>query len=170
MISLESPINIISLTKKDLKKAIRLVESVFKDEDESAKRELEASVYPRKFEKYVKKRERDIKTLEYFVAVNARGRLVGIIGAYTLGVDYADTLWIGWFCVHKKHRGEGIGRMLIEFIIEKARALGKSYVSLYTSTEKNEEKAQKLYDSYGFEIIHREEKKDYEIIYRKKTL
>ena len=135
-------IEILILTKKYLNEAVKLVESIFTDEEESVKREIEASVDGKKFQKYVTKVDRHIRSLEYFITVNIKGKVVGVIGIYTLIENYEDTLWIGWYCVHKRHRGRGIGKLLLDFVIDKARERGKKYICLYTSTDSNEAKAQ----------------------------
>lgn len=166
----EGDVEILSITKEYLNKGVKLVESIFTDEDESAKRELEASIDEKKFQKYVTKIDRHIRSLEYFVAVNTNEKVVGLIGMYTLIENYEDTIWIGWYCVHKKHRGRGIGKLLLDFVIDEARKRGKNYICLYTSTERNEAKAQEIYEKYGFHITKRIKKNGYEILYRKKTL
>jgi len=166
----DGDIEILILTKKYLNKGVKLVESIFKYEDESSKREIEASVDEKKFQKYVTEIDRHIRSLEYFVAVNTKGKCVGIIGMYTLVENYEDTLWLGWYCVHKKHRGRGIGKLLLDFVIDEARERGKKYICIYTSTDSNEAKAQEIYEKYGFYIIKRIKKNGYEILYRKKTL
>ena len=90
-------ITIITLTKEYLKKAIKLVETVFTDEDDSVKREIEASVSEKKFQKYITKVDRHTRSLEYFISVNDKKKVMGIIGIYTLIENYQDTLWIGWY-------------------------------------------------------------------------
>ena len=35
-------------------------------------------------------------------------------------------VWMSWYCVDPDMRGQGIGKMLIEFAIEKARELGQN--------------------------------------------
>lgn len=166
----DKDMEILILTKKYLSKGIKLVESIFTDEEESVKKEMEASVDEKKFQKYVTKIDRHIRSLEYFIAVNTKGKCVGIIGMYTLIESYEDTLWIGWYCVHKKYRGRGIGKLLLDFVIDKARESGKKYICLYTSTDNNEATAQEIYEKYGFYITERIKKDGYEILYRKKTL
>ena len=79
-------------------------------------------------------------------------------------------MWIGWFCVHKKYRGRGIGVALLNYSIEVAKERGKRYLSLYTSTDKNEAEAQVLYELNGFYITKRIYKKGYEILFRRKDL
>ena len=163
-------ITIIPLNKEYLKKAIKLVESVFTDEEDSVRREIEASVYEKKFQQYITKVDRHTKSLEYFIAVDAKGRLIGIIGMYTLIENYKDTLWIGWYCVDKKHRRRGIGRLLLDFVITKAQERNKRYICLYTSTDRNEAEAQDIYDKYGFYVTEAVHKDGYDILFRKKTL
>lgn len=166
----QGEIKIQLLTKEYLKTAVKLIETTFTDEEESGRKEVEASIDPKKFQKYVMKIDRHVRSLEYFIAIDSRGKGVGIIGVYTLIENYEDTIWIGWYCVHKKQRGKGIGRMLLDFVIDKAKESEKKYICLYTSTDKNEEKAQELYERYGFYITKREKKDGYDILYRRKVL
>lgn len=165
-----SSINIIKLTKLHLKSAIKLVNSVFSEEDEYPEIEIKASVYEKWFNCYVSKYDDEIISLKYFVVVNDKEKVIGIIGIYETKYDCKDTTWIGWFCVHKKYRRMGIGRDLLNYITEIAKLEGKRYLALYTSTDKNETKAQGLYESNGFYITKRIYKKGYQILFRRKDL
>lgn len=171
--SLNESIYIIPLNEKYLSQGIRLVKSTFKDESKSLKTELKASVYENKFIEYIKKYDKDIKSLEYFVAVNKTDknhRVSGIIGLYSTNDDFQDTYWLGWYCVDMRQRGKGIGKALLDYVIDLARKREREYLCLYTSTDKNEAKAQKIYEAYGFTITKIVHKKGYKILYRKKIL
>lgn len=168
--SLNEIIEIIPLTKKYLNDGITLVKSIFKDEGKSLRRELEASVDERKFSKYIKKYDRDMKSLEYFIALDKNEKVLGIIGLYSISKDFQDTYWLGWYCVDISERGKGIGKSLLDYAINVAKKRGKKYLCLFTSTDKNEAKAQKIYEKSGFFITKTVHKKGYDIIYRKKIL
>ncbi|MHC1682302.1 MAG: GNAT family N-acetyltransferase [Clostridiaceae bacterium] len=168
--NLPKDVIIVPLTKTYLEQSINLVESTFDEEDMSLSKELEASVDEKKFAKYVKRYDKNMRTLEYFIAKDNNQRVIGIIGLYSLKKDYKDTYWIGWYCVDINERGKGIGKALLEFIITMAKYREKKYLCLYTSTDKNEAKAQKIYEQYGFFITKVIHKKGYEILYRKKIL
>lgn len=130
-------INIIKLTKEYLKSAINLVNAVFDEEDEYPKAEIKASINEQWFNEYKSKYDNNLISTEYFIVTNEKQKVKGIIGIYELEDDYEDTMWIGWFCVHKKYRGKGIGKTLLNYSIEVAKERGKRYLSLYTSTDKN---------------------------------
>ena len=163
-------INIIKLTKEYLKSAINLVNAVFDEEDEYPKAEIKASINEQWFNEYKSKYDNNLISTEYFIVTNEKQKVKGIIGIYELEGDYQDTMWIGWFCVHKKYRGRGIGVALLNYSIEVAKERGKRYFSLYTSTDKNEADAQVLYELNGFYITKRIYKKGYEILFRRKDL
>ena len=59
---------------------------------------------------------------------------------------------------------------MLNYSIEVAKERGKRYLSLYTSTDKNEAEAQVLYELNGFYITKRIYKKGYEILFRRKDL
>ncbi len=97
----------------------------------------------------------------------------GIIGLYTTEDDYKKAVWISWFCVGKTHRGKGVGKKLLEFVIGKARQEGHRYVRLFTSTDPKEAAVQSLYSTMGFLIMEergRKKRGNYEIFYRELRL
>lgn len=57
--------------------------------------------------------------------------------------------------VRNNARGLGIVRKLVEFSEEQARADGKQFLRLYTSTSKGEAAAQVLYEKPGYKIVER---------------
>lgn len=170
IMNLNKGINIIPLTKKYLNEGITLVKSTFEDEGRSLRKELEASVDEKKFSKYIKKYDREMKSIEYFIAVDKTEKVLGIIGLYSISKDFQDTYWLGWYCVDISERGKGIGKALLDYAINVAKKRRKKYLCLFTSTDKNEAKAQKIYDKNGFFITKTIHKKGYDIIYRKKIL
>ena len=114
-------INIIKLTIEYLKSAIKLVNTVFDEEDEYPKAEIKASINEQWFNEYKSKYDNELISLEYYIVTNEKQKVIGIIGLYELEGDYQDTMWIGWFCVHKKYRGRGIGVALLNYSIEVAK-------------------------------------------------
>ena len=67
-------------------------------------------------------------------------------------------------------RGQGTGRRLIEHSIEMARARGRQYVRLYTSTLPCEAAAQSLYEKYNFSITKRKNRLICHLLYRELSL
>jgi ribosomal protein S18 acetylase RimI-like enzyme len=53
--------------------------------------------------------------------------------------------------VDGRHRGQGVGRVLIEAVVERSRALGLDEVEV--STELSNERARRFYGTVGFEEI-----------------
>jgi GNAT superfamily N-acetyltransferase len=89
------------------------------------------------------------------VCVDEAGRVLGTTGLYRYKKDAGEAVWVGWFCVDPKMRGRGIGQALIEHTVERAREAGFDRVRLYTSTDPNEEAAQRLYERNGFKEVLR---------------
>jgi GNAT superfamily N-acetyltransferase len=90
------------------------------------------------------------------VYVDGAGCVLGTTGLYRYKKDAGEAVWVGWFCVDPKMRGRGIGQALIEHTVERAREGGFERVWLYTSTDPNEEAAQRLYERNGFnEVLRR---------------
>ena len=85
-------IKIIPLNEFYLKQTIKLVKSIFKYEKESVSLELKASVDNDEFNKYLLYEDNNIRTLEYFIAINNKGKILGVVGLYSLNSDYLD-LW-----------------------------------------------------------------------------
>jgi GNAT superfamily N-acetyltransferase len=165
-------IKIKKLTKKYLKEASELVDSVFQNEPIIPSVAFEASLNKKKFEELNRISENKILSLEYFVAVNESEKILGTTGLYSLEKDKNETYWLGWYCVDPEFRGKGIGSKLLDFTIRKAGERGKKILRLYTSTSPQEKTAQLIYDSRGFEItgIEKDNKSKLETIYRELRL
>ncbi|MGL5352662.1 MAG: GNAT family N-acetyltransferase [Clostridium sp.] len=163
-------ISIVNLEKKYLKEVIKLVLNTFPDEDELPNKELEASIDNEKFNRYKKKSENDIRSLEYFVAIDEFDKVSGIIGLYTQDSDYYESYWVGWYCVNNTKRGLGIGNLLLQYAIKLSKERGAKYLWLYTSSDEGERKAQEIYEQNDFKIKFTEYGDDYDIYYRRKVL
>ncbi|MCG2698377.1 GNAT family N-acetyltransferase [Candidatus Parcubacteria bacterium] len=164
-------IKVIPLEKKYLIKASKLADSIFPNEEIPPSKAFEISLDKEKFDNFIKSKN-DVKTLEYFVAIDENDSVIGTSGLYSLNSDYKDTYWLGWYCVHQDYRGKGIGKILLDCSIKKARKRGKKFLSLYTSTNPNETAAQKVYEKNGFYITGQKKVKqgNYEIFFRRKEL
>jgi GNAT superfamily N-acetyltransferase len=90
------------------------------------------------------------------VYIDNTGAVLGTTGLYQYDKDAHEAVWVAWFCVDPKTRGKGIGQKLIEHTILIAAQAGFRRVRLYTSTDPNEEAAQRLYEKNGFKEISRE--------------
>jgi GNAT superfamily N-acetyltransferase len=164
-------IKVVPFEAKYLVQAKALVDSVFPNEKYPPSEAFEASVDKTKYGSFME-RNGGIGTFEYFVAVDENDLVLGTSGLYTESSDCEDSYWIGWYCVHKDHRGKKIGKLLLEYTINEARRRGKKFLKLYTSTSPDEAAAQKIYEKNDFYITDapRVKQGKYEIFYRKKEL
>jgi ribosomal protein S18 acetylase RimI-like enzyme len=89
----------------------------------------------------------------YWLAVDKKGNVLGTTGLYETGKDQAEASWLGWMSVRSSARGQGIGKQLVDFSVAQARADGKDFVRLYTSTARGEQAAQFLYEKEGFKVV-----------------
>lgn len=105
-----------------------------------------------------------------WVAVNDNGDVCGTTGFYTTPKDKTEASWLSWFCVDPKQRGLGIGKILLNFSIDKARESNKRFLRLYTSDDPNEAAAQGLYEKHGFKIIKKKKYISHTILYRELIL
>lgn len=167
---MDADFKIIPLTFDFLEESYHVLKEIFEGEGKDIRKELEASIDTRKFEKYVKYYDDKMVSIIYFMAINNEDRVVGTIGLYELINDVEDSCWIGWYCVKEEERGKGIGVALLEFAIKKARVRNKKYLKLYTSTYEGEAAAQGIYEKYGFKITKVEKTKYHYILYRTKVL
>jgi ribosomal protein S18 acetylase RimI-like enzyme len=92
----------------------------------------------------------------FAVYIDETNAVLGTTGLYQYKRDAQEAMWVSWFCVDPKARGKGIGQKLIEHTICLAAQAGVQRLRLYTSTDPNEEAAQRLYEKNGFKEIRRE--------------
>jgi len=156
---------IIPLSKETVEQAIALVQRIFAGTSkEDIRTAFEGGLGNRKA--YTKWK---ISQLKYWVIVE--DTVIATTGMYELLED-KDAYWAGWMCVDPEFRRRGLGRKLLEFVVDLAKKAGKKYVRLYTSTDPNEAAAQKLYEKRGFKEYKREPEPGtiYERIYRQLDL
>lgn len=108
--------------------------------------------------------------VNFWAAVNENGDVCGTTGLYLCPHDEDEAVWLSWFCVDPKLRGQGIGGKLIEFSIDQARAQNKQFLRLYTSDDPGETAAQNLYEKYGLKIVKEEKARAHTTIYRELRL
>jgi putative acetyltransferase len=80
------------------------------------------------------------------VIEDASGNLLGTIGLYPLD---AETIELRKMYFDRKLRGRGVGRKMLERMIEKAASLG--FKRIYLETASVLKAAAALYEKYGFE-------------------
>jgi len=75
-----------------------------------------------------------------------------LIGALVL-VAAQDHLYVDSVAVDPAHQGEGLGRLLLEYAEEHARALGLPEIRLLTNAKMWEN--QRIYPKLGYEVVER---------------
>lgn len=171
-------ITIKKLSDSYLKEACILANDVFSTKDTLPHIALEASLDSDKKEQFIKQCIKELDTqiinFEYWIAVdNQSDSVMGVIGLYTIDEDNEQANWISWFCVGKQFRKKGVGAKLLDFAIEQSRNDNKTYLRLFTSTDPNEENAQKVYSKYNFRIVEekgRIKRGEYETFFRELKL
>lgn len=168
-------IKIIPLEKKYLSDTIKLINHIFPNEDLLSEEFPDISSIPSKeLEASLNKNLnfKNYKYLKYFIALNKKGEIVGTTGLYSLKSDNKDHCWLGWFCVSQKYRNKGIGKLLLNYSVNKAKKEKKKYLNLYTSTNPNEAVAQIIYEKNDFYITKQKRIKqgNYKIFFRQKKL
>ena len=89
----------------------------------------------------------------YWIALDENRKVIGITGLYLdpKNRDDKSTAWLGWFGVHPNYRQRAIGSELLSFTTSKAKKRGIKTLWIYTSLDKNERVAHKLYEKFGEE-------------------
>jgi GNAT superfamily N-acetyltransferase len=151
-------LKIISLDKIHLEESIRLLNSIFLDQDdeENADSALRASLNLIKYKKILEKWK--IPKLSYYLAI-VNDCVVGTSGIYEMEGD-KESAWVGWTSVASEYRNRGIGKKLVSFVIEKAKILGYKKLKLHTVDIDYQKNAHKLYESLGFKLISVEKNRE----------
>lgn len=165
--------NIIPLTKEHLEETIKMVNEVFQndiDAEYNPERSFKTSLKFIEQPKLLQKSQMD--RIDYWIALDDNtNQVIGVTGLYRRKNDPDDIVWLGWYCIRADQRGNGLGRKLLEWTIEKAKVDGYKIFKLYTSTDPNESRAQALYEKLGFMITGKEsEGGEYDTLYREKIL
>ncbi|MCA1999659.1 MAG: GNAT family N-acetyltransferase [Hyphomicrobiales bacterium] len=128
--------------------AIELVDRIFPAQDPTER--LSLRVFQTRWEWLL--RLDGTRYGRFWLAV-AEERVVGMVGLYAQVADRHEANWLGWFCVAPERRGCGLGRRLMDLALAEARASGRRFLRLYTSTDPNEAAAQGLYEAYGLRVV-----------------
>lgn len=89
------------------------------------------------------------EAITQFVARDAAGRIVGVSTLATFPIPTATRAWVEDVIVDEAVNGQGIGRLLTEAMIARARELGAKTVDL--TSRPSREAANHLYQKVGFE-------------------
>jgi ribosomal-protein-alanine N-acetyltransferase len=118
------------------------VEKMTMDDFEKIKDSLEAE-FDDFWNSNILKSELENENSRYFVAVE-NGKILGFAGFIIM----PDDIEITNIVTRKLNRGHGIGKMLLETIMEEAKGYGKNAISLEVNAKNII--ALNLYDSFGF--------------------
>ncbi|UCD51832.1 MAG: GNAT family N-acetyltransferase [Phycisphaerales bacterium] len=163
---------IVPLTNELVPSAQRLVDRVFPYQSLSERLSLWAYAHRRSLLIRLGLPLFRVKDLTAFWGAVDEGadEVIATTGLYSYLRDAEEAVWLGWFCVAPERRGEGIGSMMLDFSIERAREAGKRYFRLYTSDDPDGAAAQRLYEKKGFAIVKVKKKRPFNVIYRQKIL
>lgn len=143
------------LSAATLKEAIALGDRVFLDDADaeiSPRISLSVSLHPEQYQEHWKKLSLATK-LEYFVGLDeSDNKVIGITGLYAKLLD-PGAVWLGFYCIAPEHRGKGLGKQLLQWTINKARANGYTALRLYTTTSPLEAASHTLYEKLGFKTM-----------------
>ncbi|MFF9897416.1 GNAT family N-acetyltransferase [Streptomyces longispororuber] len=98
------------------------------------------------------------------VAADAAGAVVGLVVVHA----YEDHLYLDNIAVRPDAKGTGLGRLLLEFVEDHARALGLPEIRLYTNAMMWEN--QKIYPRFGYEFVERRVEGVYDRFHYRKRL
>ncbi|MFG2498823.1 GNAT family N-acetyltransferase [Streptomyces sp. NPDC048441] len=90
-----------------------------------------------------------------------------VVGVLVL-VPHEDHLFLDSVAVHPEAAGQGVGRRLLAFVDERARALGLPEIRLYTNAMMWEN--QQIYPRYGYELVERRVDGPYDRLHYRKGL
>lgn len=160
------------LSDELLKEAIKVANSVFLNDvnrEENPELSYRAGLHPEKHKEDIERFK--FKSLQHWAAVTKK-KIVGVTGLYRLLDDPADRVWLDWYCISPKKRKHGYGHAVLDFTINEAKEQGYEKMRLWTTDDPNEVAAQKLYESYEFNIIGEDKNPndDYTRIIREKVL
>mgnify|MGYP001281250548 CR=1 FL=1 len=151
------------LNSARLSDAIELRDCIFDELLPLEYETLEASLDTKKFSEWYAQAQ--MKTLDYWVALNEVENLLGLIGLYTEQGDKKSKVWLGWFCVDSNYRGKKVGSRLLDFAIDTAKAAGFGELHLYTTYDNEYKQARFLYEKRGF-VKYKELKKDGSVYFK----
>lgn len=145
---------IIPLSNSNIEEATTLTLKCFPwvqpDFDDYPPEVFKASLEPNKYKDVFKRlKESDY---EYYVLKN-KNKIIGVTGLYTIKKDKREANWLGWTCINCKYQGKGIGKKLVEFIINKSKKKNKKYLRVYTNIDKVG-----FYEKLGFKKIKKPKK------------
>lgn len=86
-----------------------------------------------------------------FALAEENGKVCAFI-CYGKITDSINTYELYWLATHKEHQGKGIGRMLLNYVIEEIKNIGGTKIYLKTDGRPSYTPTRKFYDNCGFEL------------------
>lgn len=146
-------LEIIPLCPSLLKRSAKVVDTVFahyQSKKYVPSDRLRASLTKKKEWQFL---ERHYVDLEYFVLKKvSKNIVIGVVGFYRKKSDPQSILWIDWLAVDYAFRGKGYGSLLVDWASVYAKKKRATKLSLYTTNNTEESKAQTLYAKKGFNL------------------
>ena len=140
-------INLVPLGWLSVWPAWRVARGIFAYQAGSIWSSFVSSLLPRAL--WSANRQATIEKANCYLATKA-GELVGVTGLYTL-VGQPTEIWVGWYGVDAKIRGQGIGREILHLTIDLARKDGYETLRLWTTDNPDlTSAANRLYKELGF--------------------
>lgn len=149
----------VPVTQESFDETLKLLNKVFKTftEEENPFVWYKVSLDPGKHADFMK--TKGVRDVRYFSVIDkANKKVIGATGLYHLLRETPETVWLGFYCLDEKYRGQGIGKKILEWTVDKARNEGNTLLKLYTSPNEELEKAQEIYKKFGFIKTGEEEK------------
>ncbi|MGW5421058.1 GNAT family N-acetyltransferase [Streptomyces sp. NPDC003943] len=105
-------------------------------------------------------------------AANVAAGRIFVVGEPVAGLVFVvpkpGHLYLDTIAVHPDAQGTGLGRILMDWVEQRARELGLPEVRLFTNAMMWEN--QKLYERYGYEVTERRQDGPYDRIHYRKVL
>ncbi len=130
------------LGEQEIESVVRLIGSAMNsDEAEQARKTLD-------FHVSCKQHALDDGRVYYVLAEG--DAIQGIVGLHQYVWGPAENVWLAWFAIDPNHRGMGLGKRLLDYIIDRATKLGyaKLYIETYSTPEFTAARA--FYQAKGF--------------------
>lgn len=100
-----------------------------------------------------------------FLVAESKGKIIGTVGLFGIDRDFAQ---LRRFYVHQDFRRMGVGRLLLETVLELAK--NKGFAAVVLTSEVKLKRALKLYLSAGFRIFKTTALSEYQVNYLVKFL
>jgi ribosomal protein S18 acetylase RimI-like enzyme len=88
---------------------------------------------------------------ERVFVLTVENEILGVIG-YSQDEYRISNYWLGWFYVHREYQGKGIGRELLEYILNELQQIGAKTIFVDTSSDALYRRALAIYLKSGFRI------------------